>query len=70
MPITIKRDEHNGTEIIKCFENQARLLRNTNIFDSGTNKQSSILNSLLMLLLLYQLLKAALKTLFRVKGTF
>ena len=25
------RDEKNGTEMIKCFNNQARLLRNTNI---------------------------------------
>ena len=50
------QNDQNVIEMIK-FRNQARLLRCTNIFEwSETSKQSPILNTLLMLLSLYQLL--------------
>ena len=55
------RDEQNETEMIKCFNNEARLLTNTNLCKCGTSKQNPILNALLILLLLSQLLKPALK---------
>ena len=48
------RDMRNVIEMIKCFNNQARLLRNRTYLNGGTSKPSSILNQLLMLLLLYR----------------
>ena len=60
------RNEQNVTETINCFNNQVRLLRNINILEWWEKQAESDHKGVANLLLLYQLLKPALKELFRV----
>ena len=64
-PLQSPRNERNVTEMIKCYSNQVRLLRNTNLFKWwDKHAESDFKSSLVLLLLLYQLPKPTLKEFF------
>ena len=64
------QDEQNVTEIIKGYNNQASLLRNTNTSEWWGKQAESNLKHVANIVLAYQLLKPALKELFWVYDAF